>query len=87
MHELSIALSLVDLGMEEAEKRGVHVEAVHIRLGALSGIVRDALVFSYQVASEGTTLQNSRLVIQETAGTELELVALEVRNEHPSAIN
>ncbi|HYR42020.1 MAG TPA: hydrogenase maturation nickel metallochaperone HypA [Terriglobia bacterium] len=87
MHELSIALSLVDLGIEEAERRGVLVVAVHVRLGALSGVVRDALELSYQVAAEGTPLEHSRLVIQETAGTDLELVALEVANEHSSAID
>ena len=87
MHELSIALSLVDLGIEEAEQRGVRVEAVHVRLGALSGVVREALVLSYQVASEGTPLQNSKLIIQETAGIELELVALEVVEGCASATN
>ena len=42
MHELSIALSLLDLVAEEAGRRGVRVAAVHLRLGPLSGVVRDA---------------------------------------------
>lgn len=71
-------MSLVDLGIEEAEKRGVRVEAVHIRIGALSGVVPEALEFSYQAASEGTMLEKSRLVIEMTEGTELQVVALEV---------
>ena len=53
MHELSIALSLLDLVEEEAERRGVRVAAVHVRLGPLSGVVRDALVSAFELAREG----------------------------------
>jgi Zn finger protein HypA/HybF involved in hydrogenase expression len=45
MHELSIAMSMVETAREEAERRGVQVTAVHLRLGALSGVVKDALFF------------------------------------------
>jgi hydrogenase nickel incorporation protein HypA/HybF len=65
MHELSIAASIVDLAQEEAEKRGVRVLAIHITLGALSGVVREALEGSYEMVVAGTALQGSRLVIRE----------------------
>ena len=65
MHELSIAMSIVELAQEEAESRGVRVLAVHLKLGALSGVVREALLGSYEMASEGTPLQGSRLVISD----------------------
>jgi Zn finger protein HypA/HybF involved in hydrogenase expression len=39
MHELSIAMSIVELAQEEAERRGIQVDAVHLKLGALSGVV------------------------------------------------
>lgn len=66
MHELSIALSIVDLASVEAKERGgVRVSAVHLKLGQLSGVVTDALRFSYELACEGTALQGSRLVIEE----------------------
>jgi len=45
MHELSIAMGIVEAATEEAQKRGVQVSAVHLRLGALSGVVKDALLF------------------------------------------
>ena len=32
------------------------VSAVHLRLGALSGVVKDALLFSYEVACQDTPL-------------------------------
>ena len=66
MHELSIAMSIVELAIEEAERRGgVQVNAVHLKLGQLSGVVKDALLFSYDVSCEGTLLEGSRLVIEE----------------------
>ncbi|HVS72022.1 MAG TPA: hydrogenase maturation nickel metallochaperone HypA [Phycisphaerae bacterium] len=64
MHELSIALSIVEVAGEEAARRGAAVRAVHLRLGPLSGVVADALLFSWDIASESTPLQGSRLVIQ-----------------------
>jgi hydrogenase nickel incorporation protein HypA/HybF len=67
MHELSIAMSIVELAEEEAERRSVQIEAVHLRLGALSGVVKEALLSCYAMACEGTALQGSRLVIEYVA--------------------
>lgn len=65
MHELSIATSMVDQIIEESESRGgLQVEAVHLKLGVLSGVDKDALQFCYQIACEGTFLAGSRLVIE-----------------------
>ncbi len=65
MHELSIAMSIVELAEGEAERRGVQVDAVHLKLGALSGVVKEALISSYEMACTDTSLQGSRLVIEE----------------------
>jgi hydrogenase nickel incorporation protein HypA/HybF len=65
MHELSIAASIVDLAQEEAEKRAVRVIAIHLSLGALAGVVRDALEGSYEMVAAGTPLAGSRLVIHD----------------------
>jgi hydrogenase nickel incorporation protein HypA/HybF len=67
MHELSIASSIVELAQEEAERRAVRVIAIHVTLGVLSGVVREALEGSYEMAAAGTPLEGSRLVIQEQA--------------------
>ena len=67
MHELSIALSIVEMAEQEALRRGgVQVTAVHLKLGALAGVVKEALRFSYGVSCEGTMLEGSELVIQES---------------------
>ena len=65
MHELSIAMSIVELAEEEAARRGVQVTAVHLKLGALSGVVKQALLGSYEMASDDTPLKGSRLIIEE----------------------
>jgi hydrogenase nickel incorporation protein HypA/HybF len=65
VHELSIAMSIVDMAQEEAEQRDVLIDAVHLELGLLSGVVADALLFSYEIACSGTRLEGSRLVIKE----------------------
>lgn len=65
MHELSIAMSIVEMAGEEAQVRNVRVSAVHLKLGMLSGVVKDALLSSYGIACEGTPLEGSQLVIEE----------------------
>lgn len=66
MHELSIAMSIVDVVQEEARALGgAQVEAVHLKLGQLSGVVKEALVFSFELACEGTPLQGAKLAIEE----------------------
>jgi hydrogenase nickel incorporation protein HypA/HybF len=66
MHELSIAMSIVEAAQEESDRRdGVQVSAIHLRLGALSGVVKDALEGSFEMACEGTPLQGARLIIAE----------------------
>jgi hydrogenase nickel incorporation protein HypA/HybF len=65
MHELSIAMSIVEMAQEEAAQRGVQVQAVHLKLGALCGVVKEALLSSYEMACDDTPLRGSRLVIEE----------------------
>jgi hydrogenase nickel incorporation protein HypA/HybF len=66
MHELSIAMSIVEMAEEEARLRGgVQVTAVHLKLGALSGVVKEALLSSYEMAIEDSPLKGSRLIIEE----------------------
>jgi len=70
MHELSIALSIVEGASEEASRHNGHrVEAVYLKLGQLSGVVKEALLFSYGLAAEGTRLEGSRLEIEDIPAT------------------
>ena len=61
-----MAMSLVELACEKASGLGdVRVEALHLRLGALSGVVKEALLFSFDVAAEGTPVAGARLEIKD----------------------
>jgi hydrogenase nickel incorporation protein HypA/HybF len=66
MHELSIAHSLVEVAEQAAANANIaRVSAVHLRLGALAGVVKESLLFCYDVAAAGTRLEGSRLIIEE----------------------
>ena len=67
MHELSIANSIIDIAEEEAARRRARVSAVHLQLGPLSGVVKDALISAYQIASMGTLMENSTLVVEDVS--------------------
>ncbi len=70
VHELSIALSLVDAACEAAAPLGhVRVEALHVRLGAMSGVVKEALAFSFDLAARGTPIDGARLDIEDVPVT------------------
>jgi hydrogenase nickel incorporation protein HypA/HybF len=66
VHELSIACSLVEAVLDERKRlAGKEVRAVLLRLGPLSGVVREALLFCFGVATEGTPLEGAELRIEE----------------------
>ena len=70
MHELSVALELVDLAVAEARRLGdVRVVALRLRLGPLAGVVEDALLFAFEVAASGTEIEGARLDIEKEALT------------------
>jgi hydrogenase nickel incorporation protein HypA/HybF len=74
VHELSIALSILEIGSEQAEELGAPILAVHLRLGQLSGVVAEALRSAYDLAREDSPLARAELLIEE--------VPVVVRCEH-----
>jgi len=66
MHELSIAMSIVELAEEESARRdNAKIYSIHLRLGLLCGVVKEALLFSYEMACASTPLEGSQLIIEE----------------------
>jgi len=67
VHELSIALSLVDCACAELPRLGkrARIAAVHVRLGPLAGIVKEALRFSFEVAAAGSAIEGARIEIED----------------------
>ena len=65
MHELSIMKNALDLALEQAEQAGAtRIRAVRLRVGALSGVVPDALQFAFGALSQGTLAQDAQLAIE-----------------------
>ena len=66
MHELSIAISIVEVAEEElAARSGATIQAVHLKLGRLSGVSREALQSCFEMACSDSPLAGSRLIIEE----------------------
>lgn len=64
MHELSIALSIVELAEEEAKKADASIiSKVEVEIGTMAGIDADALLFAWDSVTQGTIAQQSALVI------------------------
>jgi hydrogenase nickel incorporation protein HypA/HybF len=66
MHELSVAMSIIEGVEEEAERHQGYVTAIHLKLGLLSGIVKEALLSAFEMAREqSATLQKAQLIIED----------------------
>ena len=86
MHELSIISSVVDSVMESlASYPGAKVLEVRLKVGALASVVEDSLQFCYGIATEGTPLETSKLVVKvlpvvmhcEPCGADVEIQSLQ----------
>lgn len=64
MHELSIALSLLEIVEEHCRAGGYHsVEAVKVRVGRGGGIFPEALDFAFQAVKADTVAHHARFHI------------------------
>jgi hydrogenase nickel incorporation protein HypA/HybF len=61
MHELGIALDLIDVVTRRAA--GARVKRVVVEVGILTAVLPDALGFCFRVASEGTLADGAALSI------------------------
>ncbi len=65
MHELGIAQSIIKTVEHEMEARGLPpVAEVGLRIGALSGVLPDALAFGFEALIADTPLASCQLVIE-----------------------
>ncbi len=69
MHEMSIAMSIVDIACKEAQKDGAtSISIIELDVGKLAGIMVDSLKFCYDSVCKGTLAENSQLLINEIPG-------------------
>ena len=65
MHELSIVSSIVDSVTETLTAYpGARVKEVRLRVGALASVIEDSLQFCYEIATAGTPLEGSSLIVK-----------------------
>ena len=65
MHELSIAQSLMEVVLAEAEKANARrVLKVSLKVGELSGVVPDSLSFCFDLLSKSTIAEDASLTIE-----------------------
>jgi hydrogenase nickel incorporation protein HypA/HybF len=66
MHELSIMQSALEVALNQAEQEGAQrLYAIRLRIGALSGVVPEALRFAFEALTPGTPAAGARLEIDE----------------------
>ncbi|WP_457566274.1 hydrogenase maturation nickel metallochaperone HypA [Caldithrix abyssi] len=64
MHEMSIAMNIVDIAVQTAQKNGAHkINSITVEIGALSGVVPEALEFCFEAATKETMAEGCRLEI------------------------
>jgi hydrogenase nickel incorporation protein HypA/HybF len=65
MHELSIMQSALNLALDQAQQAGaVKVHMIRLRIGALSGVVPEALEFAFEALVPGTLADGAKLAIE-----------------------
>lgn len=68
MHELSIAMSIVDTATLEVQKAGAHrVDAIELNIGEMAGIEWEALDFAWPVAVKDSVLAEAERIIHRIA--------------------
>ena len=65
MHEVSIALSLLDIVGKKCREAGYHsIDSVKVRVGKASGILPDAFSFAFDVAKKDTLARDAKFMIE-----------------------
>ena len=68
MHEVSIAISLIETISAICRKEGYHsIETVRLKVGKAAGILPDALLFAFDTAKSGTVASPAQLIIEHVA--------------------
>jgi len=64
MHEMSIAMNIVDIAVQTARQNGAKkINAITVEIGALAGVVPEALEFCFEAATRDTMAQGSKLEV------------------------
>jgi len=69
MHEMSLAMNIVDIACETAQKNGAEsIKSIEIEVGQLAGVMTESLSFCFKAAKANTFAENSKLQITTITG-------------------
>ena len=72
MHELSLTQSIIELAIHHANRENaVAIRSITVEIGALSGVVADAVEFAFDVCCKGTMADGAQLDIRRITGVGL----------------
>ena len=64
MHEIGLVVSMLRMAEESAREDGAsRIHAIHLEVGALAGVVPEALEFAFTAACQGTMAEEARLEV------------------------
>ena len=62
MHEVSLMSNTLDIALAHAQQQGAtKIHLIKMRVGALSGVVPDALEFAFDICTQGTIAEGAKL--------------------------
>jgi hydrogenase nickel incorporation protein HypA/HybF len=65
LHELSIAQSIIEIVVDEAQKNGLHqVKRIKLQVGAFAAVVPDSLTFCFELVSRDTIAEGAVVEIE-----------------------
>lgn len=66
MHEVSVALSVLDIAAENCKKAGCsRIDSIRLRIGRASGVMTDALLFAFEAVKIDTIAAGATVIIDE----------------------
>ena len=69
MHELSLTQNIVELAIEHAKREhAAKILSITVEIGALSGVVCEAVDFAFDVCTKGTMAEEAHLIIRQIHG-------------------
>ena len=66
MHEVGLMQNALDLALRHAAEQGAkRIDSLHLRVGAFSGVVPEALRFAFEALRQSTIAEGARLDIEQ----------------------
>lgn len=64
MHEMAIAEGVLDIALDYAKKENAsHIAEIGLKIGEMSGVVTDSLLFSFDMIAKGTMAEGAKITV------------------------